>query len=162
MKYILLYACFLWSTATIHGQTVKSVSISELESYIRNSNRPLVINFWATWCAPCLHELPYFQETIRKYQDQNVELVLVNMDLKKNFPAKVNESIRKNGIQGTLFWLNETDADTFCPIVDPKWDGGIPATLFVNKALGYRKFFERQLTDRQVEAEVKLLIGMKN
>ena len=159
MKSILLFSAFLLSGIAGRSQTAKQVSINELNSYIENSERPLVINFWATWCSPCLHELPYFVQTVKKYKGQHVELVLVNMDMKKNFPLKVNESIKRNQMQGTFFWLNETNADVFCPIIDPKWDGGIPATLFVNKSLGYRKFFERQLTERQFEAEVKLLVG---
>jgi hypothetical protein len=67
--------------------------------------------------------------------------------------------IKKKKFSASFFWLDESNADYFCPKVDPKWSGGIPATLLINKRTGYRKFFERQLTDRQVEPEIKLLVA---
>jgi hypothetical protein len=57
--------------------------------------------------------------------------------------------------------LNETNADYFCPKIDPKWDGTLPSTLYVNNKTGYRAFFGRPMTDRQIELEVSKLTGMK-
>ena len=141
------------------AQTVRKVSINELDNYIQSSTRPLIVNFYATWCTPCLHELPYFQSTTAKYASQNVELVLVSMDYVKTAAKKVQGFVEKNKLKGTLFWLDETNADVFCPRIDPKWSGGIPATLFLNKSKGYRKFFERQLTEPQFELEVRKLVS---
>jgi len=159
MKFILFITGFLLLRITGITQPVQKVSIDQLDAYIQNTKKPLVVNFYASWCAPCLHELPYFQETIKQYSNENVELVLVSMDIKKNYPVKLNEFVKKNKLQGTLFWLNETNADVFCPRIDSKWDGGIPATLFINISSGYRKFFERQLTEKQFKGEVKLLVS---
>jgi thiol-disulfide isomerase/thioredoxin len=136
-------------------QAVKKAQISEIEDIIKESDHPVIISFWATWCAPCVKEIPYFQETVKKYTDQQVELILVSLDFKESFPAAINSFIKKRNFDATFFWLNETNADQFCPKIDPKWDGGIPATLFVNNKTGYRKFYDRQLTPLQVEAEVK-------
>ncbi|HUR11899.1 MAG TPA: TlpA disulfide reductase family protein [Flavitalea sp.] len=140
-------------------QIVKKVSIDALDNYIKASERPLVVNFYATWCAPCLHELPYFQQTTAKYASQNVELVLVSMDYTRTAAKKIQDFAIKNNLKGTLFWLDETNADVFCPRIDQKWDGGIPATLFLNARTGYRKFVDRQLTEPQFEQEVNRLVS---
>ena len=160
----ILLIVLLASLSFLEGrsQTVKRVKIGEIEDLIRNADYPLVVSFWATWCRPCIHEIPYLQETVEKYSDRNVELVLVSLDFKESFPSVIESFVRKNGYKASFFWLNETNADQFCPKIDPKWDGSIPATLFVNNKTGYRKFYDRQLTPLQVEAEIKNQVKEKS
>ena len=150
--------CLLLAFSSSYSQQVKKVKIGEIEALMEASDHPLVISFWATWCLPCIHEIPYLQETTKKYADQNVELVLVSLDFKESFPAAIESFVKKKHYQATFYWLNETNADQFCPRIDPKWDGSIPATLFINKKSGYRKFYDRQVTPLQAEAELKALV----
>ena len=144
------------------AQSVKKVKIEELADYIRKSDHPLVVNFWATWCAPCVEEIPYFQSEIKKYADQKVELILVSLDFPEAYPKQIATFIQKKKFEASFYWLNETNADHFCPQIDEKWSGSIPSTLFINNKTGYKKFFERQLTDRQFPIEIKALVGEKN
>ena len=140
------------------GQAVKRVKITDIEQYIQKSERPLIISFWATWCVPCLKEIPWFEEQVKKYADKNPELLLVSLDFAKSYPKQLTDFVKKRNFVATVFWLDETNADYFCPKIDAKWSGGIPATLFVNKKTNYRNFFERQLTPLQVEREIKALV----
>ena len=139
----------------VSAQVVKKVQIRELEDYIKSSDHPLVVSFWATWCAPCIEEIPYLQDEIKKYD--KVEFVLVSLDFRDSYPATLTSFIKKKNFQATFYWLNEINADMCCPKIDPKWDGSIPATLLVNNASSYRKFFDRQLTQPQVVQELRLL-----
>jgi thiol-disulfide isomerase/thioredoxin len=157
----ILFIGFLLLGSTAFSQPVKKVKVTEVEEYVKNSDHPIVLNCWATWCAPCIEEIPYFMETVKKYSDQKVELLLVSLDFATSYPNKIQELIKKKKFDATFFWLNETNADYFCPKIDPKWDGTLPSTLFVNPKTGYRQFFGRPMTDRQVELEVKKLVGMK-
>jgi thiol-disulfide isomerase/thioredoxin len=157
ISYLLVFAALAFAVPA-SAQSVKKVKIGELADYIKNSDHPLVVNFWATWCAPCIEELPYFQQEIKKYADQKAELLLVSMDFPEAYPSKVSSFIKKNNYQATFFWLDETNADLFCPQVDPKWDGAIPATLFINNKSGYRKFYGRQLTEPQFVLNMKDLV----
>lgn len=159
MKTISLAIISLFLTSLVCAQTAKKVKITELEAYIKNSDHPLVISFWATWCAPCAEEMPWLQQAVQQHADKKVELVLVSLDLPKAFPGVINDFIKQKKIEATYFWLDETNADYFCPFVDPNWEGGIPATLFINNKTKYRKFFDRQLTDRQTGPAVKELVA---
>jgi hypothetical protein len=85
--------------------------------------------------------------------------VLVSLDFGTYYPKKIVDFIKEKKFKATFFWLDETNADIFCPRIDPKWDGTIPVTLLINNKTGYRKFMNRQMTDRQVEPEVKKLVG---
>jgi len=161
MKHLLYTICFSLIASFGFSQTIRKVKVTEVEDYIKNSDHPIVLNCWATWCAPCVEEIPYFMETVKKYSDQKVELLLVSLDFAKSYPTKIQELIKKKNFEATFFWLNETNADYFCPKIDPKWDGTLPSTLFVNAKTGYRKFFGRPMTDRQIALEVSKLVELK-
>ena len=154
----LLFAIGLFVTTAACAQTIKKVKIEELSDYIAKSDHPLVVNFWATWCSPCVKELPYFQQEIKKYADQKAELVLVSLDFANDYPSRIASFIRKNNYDASFYWLNETNADHFCPIIDKKWSGSIPSSLFINNKTGYRKFYERQLTDTQFALQMQELV----
>ncbi|MDO6431597.1 TlpA disulfide reductase family protein [Flavitalea sp. BT771] len=133
--------------------------VTDLESYIAKADHPLIINFWATFCVPCNKEIPYFQSTVEKYKQQGVELVLVSLDLPDYYPARIASFAGKNGYQATIAWLDETDADYFCPRVDKRWSGGIPSSLFINNKTHFRRFYDRQLTEPQVSLAIKEMIA---
>lgn len=145
----------LCASCTAGFAQVKKIRITDLERHIDSSDHPLVISFWATWCAPCVEEIPYLQDGVAQFAGQQVELVLVSLDFPRDYPKNLEAFIAKKNIKATLYWLDETNADYFCPKVNERWEGGIPATLFVNKKTGYRRFFDRALTDRQVVPEIK-------
>jgi thiol-disulfide isomerase/thioredoxin len=149
------------SSGTGGGQmaAIEKIKITDLESYIAHSDHPLIINFWATFCVPCVKEIPYFESAVRQFKDQKVELLLVSLDLPVYYPARIAGFVQKSGFGSRILWLNETDADYFCPKVDARWTGGIPSSLFINNATHYRRFFDRQLTELQVGPEIKKMIS---
>ena len=114
-----------------------------------------MVNFWATFCKPCIEEIPYFEKIISQYKDKKVKFLMVSMDLKDEYPKGIASFAKKNKFTSQIVWLNETNADYFCPKVDKAWSGGIPATLIINSKTGYRKFFESQLDPGEFEAELK-------
>lgn len=140
------------------AQDIPKWKIEQLEAYLKQTNKPTIVNFWATFCKPCLEEIPYFQKMVRKYQDAGVQLLLVSLDLPEAY-NNIKPFATKRRITAPIVFLNETNADIFCPKVDEGWSGAIPATLFVNPTTGYRSFFEDQLSEAKVEAQIKALIG---
>lgn len=143
----------------VWSQDIPKWKLADLEKVIKQSDKPAIINFWATWCKPCIEELPYFQELAKKYEQQGVRLILVSLDMKEAYPAGIKNFSTKRKINASnIVFLDETNADLFCPAVDPKWSGAIPATLFVNNKTGYRSFFEDQLSKDQLEKEILKMI----
>jgi thiol-disulfide isomerase/thioredoxin len=142
----------------LNAQEIKKIKINDLETYIQKSDHPLIINFWATYCSPCVQEIPYFEKKVAENKDQKVELLLISLDLTSFYPSKIAAFIKEKKYSSSVWWLNETNADYFCPKVDKTWSGGIPSTLFINNKTHYRKFFERQLTQPQVTENIKALL----
>ena len=158
LKSILLVLLFT-GIVSVKGQTIPSWKVTKLQDYIAKSDSVLVINFWATFCKPCIEEIPYFESTVNKYKDQKVKLMLVSLDLKDEYPNNIRSFAAKSNYTSKIVWLNETNADYFCPRVDKKWTGGIPSTLIINPKTGYRKFFEDQLKPEEFERELKVALN---
>ncbi|MCG2617523.1 TlpA family protein disulfide reductase [Terrimonas sp. NA20] len=157
-KYLLL-ACICLSVITnTEAQHTKSVKITDLEKTIAESNTPLIINFWATYCIPCIAEMPAFEKLAAKYKNKGVKLLFVSLDMQDDYPAKVDSFIKKRKIQNPTVWLDETNADYFCPKVDPKWSGAIPATLFIHTKKNYRRFFEKEFSEEELEKEIMAIL----
>ena len=153
-----LLLLFFLAALGAQGQRVRKVKITDLQDLIAHSDHPLIVNFWATFCAPCNKEIPYFESTVARYRTDSVELILVSLDLPDYYPARIAGFARGRGYTSSLLWLDETNADYFCPKVDPRWSGGIPCSLFVNNKTHYRRFFDRQLTEPQVALEIRKLV----
>jgi thiol-disulfide isomerase/thioredoxin len=158
MKIFFTAICFLMLNYKSTAQEIKKIKADDLKSYIEKSDHPLIVNFWATYCTPCIQEIPYFQTETKKYTSEGVELILVSLDLPDFYPAKISSFVKKEKFTAPVMWLNESNADYFCPKIDKNWTGGIPSTLFVNNKTHYHKFFERQLTEPQVEENIKTLL----
>lgn len=154
---LILFTLFL---AFAHAQDIPKLKITQLDSIILQSKTPLLINFWATFCKPCMEEIPYFQRLGEKYKDQGVKVLLVSLDMKDAYPSKIKSFMKRQQITAPVAWLDETNADYFCPRINSSWSGAIPATLFVNNAKGYRKFTESAMTEDVLEQEIRALLGM--
>ncbi|NQY07468.1 MAG: TlpA family protein disulfide reductase [Flavobacteriaceae bacterium] len=112
-----------------------------------------VINFWATWCKPCVEELPYFEKLNAEYKDRDVELILVSLDLPKQINKGLKNFIEKKDIQSEVIHLNDPDQNTWIPKVDPHWDGAIPATVIYkgDKKMFYAKSFTYEESEKAVK-----------
>ena len=140
----------------INAQDIKKWKITDVEQYITESkDEVLVINFWATFCKPCVAEIPFFISTVEKYKSSKVALLLVSLDLPSFYPTKIAAFAKKNNFRASIAWLDETNADYFCPRVDSAWSGSIPATLVINKKTGFRKFAEEEMSQESFEAIIK-------
>lgn len=160
-KKIYISILLLLSLVTAFGQEIKSVKITELEKTIAESKGPLIINFWATYCVPCIEEIPYFQEEAQKHAKDGVQLLLVSLDLKSYYPDKLKAFVKKRQFTAPMVWLNETNADYFCPRIDPKFSGSLPATLFINNKTGYRKFLESEISRDELKKEIMAILSRK-
>jgi thiol-disulfide isomerase/thioredoxin len=151
-------SAFLFIVSAVQAQELPAWKLSDLQAAIK-SDKPTILNFWATFCKPCIEEIPHFQEMAKKYEKQGVQLILVSLDPKDAFPQKIKTFVQRRGFTARMAFLDETNADIFCPAVDESWSGAIPATLFINNKTGYRKFYEEQLSKEQLEKEIVKLLG---
>lgn len=111
-----------------------------------------VINFWATWCAPCVKELPYFEQLNEKYGAKNVDVVLVSLDFPHLYDSKLKPFIVKNKLKSKVIALDDVDMNSWIHQVNKDWSGSIPATIIYKD--GTSKFFEQSFTYESLEKEI--------
>lgn len=116
-----------------------------------------VVNFWATWCAPCVKELPYFEEINKEYKDKNVEVLLVSLDFPRNYDSKLKPFIAKRNLQSEVVAFDDVDQNRWIPAINKDWSGAIPATIIYNK--DKRQFYERSFTKEEIETELKQFLN---
>jgi len=139
---------------------VETIKFSDLDDIILNSqNEYLVVNFWATWCAPCVKELPQFDKLLDQHQEKGLKVVLVSFDFVEKLETKVIPFIEKKQIKSEVVLLDETDYNSFINKIDPSWSGAIPATLMINKRTGKRVFFEKEFKEGELEDAFNTVIN---
>lgn len=151
MKAISITIIFLIATITLHAQTAELIKIEDLQKIVEGkSDKIQVLNFWATWCAPCIKELPLFEEMNTNRSDVEISLVSIDLDLDPN-PDKVHRFVSRKKLKSNVYILDERDPNSWINKIDESWSGAIPATLVVNLANGKRRFVERELKEGDLE-----------
>jgi len=140
------------------GQTIKKVKIEDVLKIADTSSVPIVVNFFATWCRPCVEELPWFQKTVPDFKGKGVKLLLVSLDYADEYPKQILSFAKKHGIDAQIVWLDEADPNYFCPKIDKRWEGTIPVSLMVNNATHFRAFYDYQLPEGQLKIALNKLI----
>jgi len=141
------------STYSNDSIIINAYDYKGLANYLNKKNdTTYVVNFWATWCIPCVKELPYFEELNAKYKDNKVKVLLVSLDMHKTIEAKLLPFIKSHQLKSEIVVLRDPDADTWIRKVDTSWTGALPATLIYNSEM--RKFYEKSFTYNELEKEV--------
>jgi len=149
MRSILIFSILFFALAA--RAQPKIVKLPELQKVMSDpSDQVKVINFWATWCGPCIKELPLFEKLNQERKDVIVTLVSMDLDLDPN-PEKVNKFVTRKKLASSVLILDETDPNTYIDKIASEWSGGLPATIVINTKNGKRKFVERELHEGELE-----------
>lgn len=142
-----------------NGKTaIETYDFAGFEKFLKfKNNKTYVINFWATWCKPCVAELPHFEALYKNYKDKNVEVILVSLD----FPKKIDEGlipfIEENKLKSRIILLDDPKQNEWIPKVDKNWSGAIPATVIYNKS--DKGFYERSFTYAELEEQLNKFLN---
>ncbi|MFA6276732.1 MAG: TlpA disulfide reductase family protein [Pedobacter sp.] len=152
MKYLLIL--FLLTLTFAVNAQVKLVSLNELDKrFAKGKDTTYVLNFWATWCGPCVEELPHFENLKTEYFKKPIKVILVSMDFKSKLKSNVIPFVKKHKLKSEVYVINEPNQQAFIDNVDKKWSGALPATLIVIN--NRRTFFEKEFTGTELEDLVK-------
>ena len=153
---ILLFFIFI-SCSEKEKTNIEIVNFEDLYSKIDlSSDKTFVLNFWATWCSPCIKELPYFEKVNNDFKDKNVKVILVSLDFPSQVESKLIPYLAYNKIKSDVILLDDSKINNWVPMISKKWDGGIPATLIVNSS-NYN-FYAEPFEEEQLVSEINKVL----
>ena len=150
MRFSITVILFLICTLA-NSQKADQIKLKDLQTIISTRSEKIqIINFWATWCAPCVKEVPLFERLNQENKAVDVTLVSMDYDLDPN-PEKVYRFITRKKLQSKVVILIEKNPNDWIDKIDKNWSGALPATLVLNTKTGKRKFVEKELHEGDLE-----------
>jgi len=135
---------------------IQVVNFGQLEPYLHKTNDTVyLVNFWATWCAPCIKELPAIKEVEEKYKNQKFKVLLVSLDFQKELKSKLDPFVKSKNITSKVFLLNDPNQSQWIDKVDANWSGEIPFTLI------YRNQSRESYSQPFTFEELNLIVNQK-
>lgn len=153
-KGIQISILLLATALSLSAQKLSGIyKVPDLMKRISNSDTTYIVNFWATWCKPCMEELQAIDSVGMENKSGKIKLVFVNLDFrdKKN---QVNSALKRKGIQSSCVLLDEVNGNVYINQISPDWSGSIPATLL-------KKGVRQVLLDKKLSSE-QLRTALKN
>jgi len=143
-NFIILFFVFAFVS---FAQKPAVYKINDLLKRIHNNSDTIyVVNFWATWCKPCVQEMPEFESFYRQNKPALVKIILVSMDFKEDLDKKLVPFLEKNPYSSEVILLDEVNGNDFIDKIHTKWGGAIPATYFTTKNKKKEAIFEKKVT----------------
>jgi len=135
------------------GQKIEYIKVPDLEKILNNKeNKLLVVNFWATWCAPCVKELPAFEKVAGEYNESKVRFIMLSLDFPSQIESQLKPFLKKNNLTLDVSVMMDTDYNSWIDKVDPQWQGNIPSTLIVNHEKKTRYFHSGEIDEPELRA----------
>ncbi len=144
--------------------TVQSINLEGLKTLLnrdKSDPKPLLVNFWATWCDPCREEFPDLVKIDKDYRGKGLEFVAISLDDVTELKTGVPEFLQLMRATMPVYLLDENDPGPAITLVDPKWSGALPATiLYDHKGIIVYKHFGR-FRDAELRAAIEKALTNK-
>ncbi len=141
IQYLLTLVLIFASTSWSKGQKIEYIKVPELEKILKApDNKLYIVNFWATWCAPCVSELPGFEKVAKEYDPGKVSFIMISLDFPSQYEKQLIPFLKKHKITLDVRAMTDLDYNAWIDKVDPSWQGNIPATLVFNNSKGIHHF----------------------
>jgi thiol-disulfide isomerase/thioredoxin len=155
MKALLFVFFFLLAVSVpSFSQDIRMIDREGLEPYLTSdSDTTYLINFWATWCKPCVEEMPDFIKLNDELKGKAFKMVLISLDFPSQIESRLKPYIAENDIEAEIVVLDDPNSNAWIPLVSDEWSGAIPATLLYNREK--RSFYEQKLDYKKLKEIVK-------
>jgi thiol-disulfide isomerase/thioredoxin len=144
----------------VKPQDIPIITFKEFEPRLKPTDDTVyVINFWATWCKPCVDEMPEFIKLHEAFKDRNFKLTLASLDFRSQYEKKLIPFVNANNIKSEVLLLNAPNYNDWINKVSKKWGGSIPATVIIHKPSRTYLFYERQMNFEEMKSVITPLLN---
>ena len=164
MKTVIFFWAFLLTNTFVgHHRGINDLQDPKVETLNYDQLKPLlyqggdqvyVVNFWATWCAPCIKELPYFEQLNSR---PDVEVLLVSLDFPKHKESRLLPFLKKHQLQSQVVHLDDTRENYWINAISKDWSGALPATIIYTQER--REFYEGEFSEVELIKTVESFLN---
>jgi thiol-disulfide isomerase/thioredoxin len=146
------------ATVCADDSSPKQLSSDGLKALLEQQHgQVLIVNLWATWCAPCIREIPELMELELEFASQGVRLVAVNMDDPSD-QERVREFVTDHFSDLHTYQRSDFDMDTLVSVIDPAWNEILPSTYLVDRKGAVAVKIQGRKTPEEFRAEIEALL----
>ena len=149
IKIVLTNSLLILTVFLSKAQSVEVIDTSQLFKIISQpSQKPKIISFWATWCKPCVQEMPYLEDM---NLSGKADVILISLDFLEDIDTKVAEFVSEHDLTSRVYLLDNIDYNSWIDKVDNSWSGAIPATLIIDSMSRKRKLIEGSILNGDLD-----------
>lgn len=147
MRYLFLILMFCLPLKGISQAPFEQKGLDWLKRVMASESDTIyVINFWATWCLPCVEEFPEFENFRKQTTNPLVRFIFISLDAPKTASKKMSAFLTKKKVPGDIVIMNAPDYNSWIDLVDKSWQGSLPATLITRGSDHKRWFVEKTIS----------------
>jgi thiol-disulfide isomerase/thioredoxin len=149
MKKSIILLLFIFSIFGHEAFAQKKIAAYNSEAFLERVSNPdtlYIVNFWATWCIPCVKELPAFDIIHDLYKGMPVKVLLMSFDFKEQYPNRLESWVTKKKLHPEVVWFSESNPNEYIPKIAPEWEGALPATILINNKTHKKEVLGREIT----------------
>ncbi|MCL6524597.1 MAG: TlpA family protein disulfide reductase [Thermoflavifilum sp.] len=152
---LFLLSAFVFS---VHAQHIEQLNTSQLKSFTQKHDGVYVINLWATWCRPCVDELPDIEKVAASLHDKPVHVMLVSLDDPSAYPDQIKRFVHDHHLQSPVYWLNVSNPNAINEVLGGQWMGVVPTTLVINASKGFRRLYQGKITADELRGAIAMAL----
>ena len=137
LKNIFILFLFLFASGSrvLYPQEVKPIStVDEMKLIMdKGKDKVTLVNFWATWCKPCVEEFPRLVKLYNNYKDRGLDIVFISVDVPEDVESKVVPFLKKQGVDFVSYFNKFDKPEELINYIDKNWEGAIPSTYIYDK-----------------------------
>jgi thiol-disulfide isomerase/thioredoxin len=138
--------------------SVKQIDFAGLRKALTPSAKPLLVNFWATWCDPCREEFPELVKLDAEYKGK-IDFITISLDELSEINGDVPKFLAEMKAEMPAYLLKAVDDDAAIAFVSKEWSGALPLTILYDPSGKQAYYRQGKVRIETVRAEIDKLIS---
>ncbi len=159
LKLLFISIILTVNISVVKSQELVSATQHTLDSIkTANKGKVVLINFWATWCKPCVEEFPDIVKINNSFKEKDFKLVMVSLDFSEDLDSKTTNFLKKMKVDFLTYYNGFAKDDDLINYMDKNWNGGIPGTFIFDKEGKLTKTFIGKTSYEEFEKSIEDLL----
>ena len=139
---------------------VTQIDDAKIKQLLKPNGKPLLVNFWATWCIPCREEFPDLVKIDAEYRGK-IDFFTVSLDFIEEKDTAVPNFLSEMKAEMPTYLLTSADENTLISSISKDWSGGLPLTILYNEKGEISYLRQGKVNHETLKGEIEKTLGEK-